>query len=110
MININGIDWKIYLVSSNHPQLKNLNRVYLGCCDKETKSIYINENLNDIYLKKVLCHELVHACMFSYQVQLDDFQEEILADLIATYGEEIIDITNSTFKRLRKMKIKGILL
>lgn len=109
MININGMNWKIYLVSSNHPQLKASNRVYLGCCNKETQGIYINENLNDIYLKKVLCHELAHACMFSYQIQLDDFQEEILADLIATYGEEIIDITNLTFKRLRKIKIKGIL-
>lgn len=109
MININGIDWKIYLVSSNHPQLKKSNRVYLGCCDNYTQGIYINENLTDNYLKKVLCHELVHACMFSYQVKLDDFQEEILADLIATYGEEIIQITDIAFKKVRKTKIKGTL-
>ena len=29
-------------------------------------------------------------------------QEELLADLLATYGEEIIDITNSLFDRLKE--------
>ena len=29
-------------------------------------------------------------------------QEELFADLIATYGEEIIDITNALFKSLKE--------
>ena len=29
-------------------------------------------------------------------------QEELLADLIATYGQEIINMTNSIFNRLKK--------
>lgn len=36
--------------------------------------------------------------MFSYEVRLTLEQEEFIADLIATHGQEIIDITN---------KIKG---
>lgn len=39
--------------------------------------------------------------MFSYNVFLTPEQEELLADLIATYGEEIIYITNKIFKKLR---------
>lgn len=39
--------------------------------------------------------------MFSYDVFLTPKQEELLADLIATYGEEIIYITNKIFKKLR---------
>lgn len=39
--------------------------------------------------------------MFSYNVDLTIDQEELLADLIATYGEEIIQITNKVFKRMR---------
>ena len=47
-----------------------------------------------LLLKKVLCHEVVHAAMFSYNVELTLEQEELVADLIATYGSEVIRITN----------------
>ena len=40
--------------------------------------------------------------MFSYNVDLTLEQEELLADLIATYGEEIIHITNKVFNKLRE--------
>ena len=39
--------------------------------------------------------------MFSYNVELTLEQEELVADLIATYGEEIIDATNSVFKKIK---------
>lgn len=101
MININGENWKILIVSSNHPAVQRPDGTYtLGCCDDLLKTIFVVENLTDYYFKKVLCHELVHACMYSYNVELNDYQEEVLADLIATYGQEIIFITNSMFKRL----------
>ena len=38
--------------------------------------------------------------MFSYNIELSLEQEEILADLIATYGQEIAHITNLVFKRI----------
>lgn len=53
-------------------------------------------------MKKVICHEVAHAAMFSYEVYLDPAQEEVLADLIATYGHEIISITNKIFNRIKK--------
>ena len=59
-------------------------------------------NLDDFYLRKVLCHEITHAAMFSYDVELNLEQEELLADLIATYGQEIIHITNLLFKRIKE--------
>jgi len=51
-------------------------------------------------LKKVLCHEITHAAMFSYNVNLSLEQEELVADLISTYGEEIVYITNKIFTKL----------
>lgn len=101
MFNINGEDWRIFIVSSNHPAIQRPNGTStLGCCDDNMKSIYIVEGLTDFYFKKVLCHELVHACMYSYDIDLNEYQEEVLADLIATYGQEIMLITNTMFKRL----------
>jgi sulfite reductase beta subunit-like hemoprotein len=48
-------------------------------------------------LKKVLAHEITHAAMFSYNIDLNHDQEEMLADIISTYGQEIISITNRMF-------------
>jgi hypothetical protein len=87
MININGEEWEILLVSPFHPSLRRSNGTHtIGCCDDITKTIYISEDISDFYLKKVLCHELTHAAMYSFNVYLNYEQEEMVADLIATYG------------------------
>ena len=39
--------------------------------------------------------------MFSYNVDLTLEQEELVADLVATYGEEIIEATNQMFKKIQ---------
>lgn len=73
----------------------------VGACDDESKAIYINEDLDSDFMKKVLCHEITHAAMFSYNIDLTWEQEELLADLIATYGQEIVYMTNLLFCRLQ---------
>lgn len=73
----------------------------LGTCDDILKILFINNNLEDRKMKKVLCHEITHAAMFSYNVDLTYEQEELLADLIASYGQEIISITNQIFKKIK---------
>lgn len=103
MFKINGEEWGIKLVSPSHPMLLKSDGNYtIGACNDETKTIYISEVLENTLMKKVLCHEVTHAAMFSYNIFLSIEQEEILADLIATYGQEIIDITNKIFNRLKK--------
>lgn len=80
----------------------------IGACDNLTKTIYINWGLSDSKFKKVLCHEVTHAAMFSYNVILTIEQEELLADLFATYGEEVIDITNNIFSRMRRIRAREV--
>lgn len=70
-------------------------------CDDNLKTIFVATGLPMVLLKKVLCHEIVHAAMFSYNVELTLEQEELIADLIATYGEEIFDVTNQMFKKIK---------
>ena len=102
MITINGLDWQVVKTSANHPKLlRSDGSLSIGACDVATKKIYLNENLRGEKLKKVLCHEITHAAMFSYNVNLTLEQEELVADLIATYGEEIIDVTNKIFRKIR---------
>lgn len=101
MFEINNISWKIKLVSPNHPKLKRQDQTFaLGSCDNTDNTIYISEYVPNYKLKKVLCHEITHAAMFSYGVNLNIDQEEVIADLIATYGDEIIAITNKIFSKI----------
>lgn len=105
MLNINGEEWRIVLVSPTHPALFMSNgKLTIGSCDDNTKTIYINNQLNNRMIRKVLCHEITHACIFSYNVDLDLAQEELLADLVATYGQEIIQETNKIFCRLKEIR------
>lgn len=98
---INGVYWEILLVSPYDPLLHMKNDFYaIGVCDNDLKVIAINEKLDDFYLKKVLCHELTHAAMYSYNINLTHYQEEMMADLMATYGQEIICKTIKVFERI----------
>ena len=100
---INNDIWHIHFVSPGHHKIiRDDGSVSIGSCDDETKTIYIDDTLPDELIRKVLCHEITHAAMFSYNVNLSYEQEELLADLLATYGEEIIDITDSLFERLKE--------
>lgn len=100
---INNETWSVEFIPHNHNMLRKSNGAYaLGVCSDDYKTIYIQEHLTSAMTKKVLCHELVHAAMFSYDIFLDEMQEELMADIIATYGEEIITLTNTLFKNLKE--------
>ena len=72
-----------------------------GVCNNYTKTIYLANNLTKYQLKKVLCHELVHAAMFSYDIQISNLEEEeLIANVIASYGKEIIKMTDKILRRL----------
>lgn len=101
MINFNGIDWEILLVSPFDSLLHMRDDFYaLGVCDSNMCVIAINDELDDFYLRKVICHELTHAAMFSYGIELSHEQEEMVADIMATYGKEIMCKTHKVFERL----------
>lgn len=98
MFNICGENWSLKLVSNNHPKILRLSgEPALASCDDETKTIYISQDVPPHMLKKVLCHEITHAAMFSHDVFMTLEQEELVADLMATYGAEILNITNQVF-------------
>lgn len=102
MFKINGISWDVYFVDPEHPMLLRQDKTFsIGVCDSATRIIYINDTLTSKIFKKVLCHEIVHAAMFSYNVILDIDEEEVIANIIAKYGEEIIKITNSLFSKIK---------
>lgn len=103
MFIINGEQWRVLFVPEHDVTLLKPNGSFaVGACDDYSKTIYLNNSLSGAYLKKVLCHEITHAAMFSYNVSLSLAQEELIAELMATFGAEIIDITNILFDYLKR--------
>ena len=104
MYKINGITGYMIRVRSDSPMLmRSDGSITVGMCDRETQTIYISDALHGRFLRKVLLHEICHSAMFSYGIDMSVDQEELFCDLLATYGDEIIAITDSVFKALSEV-------
>lgn len=102
MIFVNGEGWDIRLVPPSHPGLTTPEGTQaLGCCDDIRKTIYIDEALHPSRMRKVLCHEITHAAMYSYNIEIPDPEEEMLAELVSSYGHEIVSLTNKISNKLK---------
>ena len=104
MFLINNVYWKVAFVDPNFPLLQRMDGSYtIGACDNLTRTIYINELLSGDLLKKVLCHQITHAAMFSYNVDLSVEQEELVNEQPNVELEQIIYITNKIFIKLENL-------
>lgn len=104
MFQINGKWWKISYVDPTSRELRRSDGSFTpGICDISIQTIFICDTLQGGFLKKVMTHEICHAAMASYGVILDIETEELVCDIMASYGQEIIDIVNDMFRALRSV-------
>lgn len=104
MFNVNGTEWNIAFVKPNSRQLcRSDGTLTIGVCDNNTKTIYINQNLNNYMLMRVLTHEMVHVFCFEYDVSMDIETEEVVADFMSLFGADIIENVNYTFKLINRI-------
>lgn len=101
---VNNQIWKVEFVNPSNSNLKRSDgSITLGMTDNNTKTVYINNRLNDYMTRKVLAHELCHCFCFSYNVYMPIEEEERLADWISLYGTELVylldNLLNSIIKR-----------
>lgn len=103
---INNIAWNIKFIPGSSGELQRYDGTYtIGMTDNIQKTIFLYDELDGALLYKVLCHELVHAFCFSYDLVFDEEEEEHLADFIATYGKDIFDMTDETIGHIIKRRI-----
>lgn len=104
MFQINGRIWQIKYAT---PGSKNLRRSdgseTVGVTNLNDGVIYLSTALSGPFLRKVLIHELTHAAMFSYGIVVDIDTEELICDLIASHGDEIIGLADGIFKRIKRI-------
>lgn len=88
---VNNHKWNLVFVSPNSKNLKRSNgTITIGMTDNNTKTVYINNRLNDYMTDKVLCHELCHVYAMEFDYRMDIETEEIVADFISLFGRNII--------------------
>lgn len=103
MFTINGIDWEILFVDENSPFLRRSNGVStFGMTDGNLCTVFLSDKLYGRMLKKVLTHELCHCVTMSLGIYMNILQEEQMADFIATYGENILKLSDEIYKRIQQ--------
>lgn len=103
MFTINGMVWKVRFVPPNNSALIMPDGAKAaGMCDSNTRTLYIDRTIHGSYLKEVLSHEIVHAGLFAYGIELDYETEEVVANIVAKYGREIIKLADSVFKKIKR--------
>ena len=92
MFTINNEMWNLVKVSRYSDMLqRSEGSRTVGMTDRDTKTIYLADDLRGRFLGRVLCHELCHAFCLSYDVYMDIDTEEIVADFLTTYGREVFE-------------------
>lgn len=102
-IMINGVEWILFLVDPFDRHLYRADgSLTIGMCDNNYHQIYIRNDLYDDKFWLVLVHELTHASLFSYGIDLSRCcHEELIADYVATHGEEIIAIAKDVYEKIK---------
>ena len=98
---VNNLVWKLEFVNPFDAVLYRSNgSKTVGVTDRNTLTVYISNDLQGKFLHKVITHEIVHTAIYSYYIDLTIEQEEILADIIASFGREIFNIADDIFRRI----------
>ncbi len=103
MIVINGIVWDIVFVNPNSEKLRRSDgSITVGMTENsdDFHTVYLSDTLHGQFLRRVLCHELVHCFMFSYSIHISIDEEEYIADWVATYGTELISILDDLMSNI----------
>lgn len=103
---VNNQEWNLVFVKPNSRNLmRSDGSITIGMTDNNTKSVYINNRLNDYMADKVICHELTHVFAFEFDYYMDIGTEEIVADFMSLYGRKIVYLLDDLIAVLKKAYI-----
>lgn len=104
MFVVNGNLWKIEICENFFEKLRRSDGTFsVGCTDNDTKTIYIAMSVKGAFFEKVLCHELCHVFCIEYNYFLPIETEEIVADFVANYGRNVIELLDKLLGNIEKV-------
>ena len=102
-VKLNTFNYKIKIVDRDYEGLLMPDGYYrFGVTNFKDKEIYIANNLKDKTMANTLIHELTHAFIDSYGFLQVEWNDEIVADFVATYLEKIIE----ALTEIEKQRVK----
>lgn len=105
-MNINGYFWQIKFVEENSEKLIYKGEKCLGICYFEKQKIYINGTLEDKRLKSTIVHELVHAFIYCYDIEIPtddpDEAEEVFCDFVGDHIGKIHKLALKIYDSYKK--------
>lgn len=100
-IDIAGLEWEIAFADAHSPELLVDGSPRRGATWCGHQKIFISNELSTACAPKVIRHELVHAYIWSTQINLlESFDEEYVCDFLAIYGPQILEASEQIFKTL----------
>ena len=100
-IYINNHSWHVYKAAATDPVLMVDGLSCRGTTWCDQQEIYIAKEINKDSAMRVIRHELVHAYLYSTQMNVPKkFTEEDLCEFIACWGEEIMNKADHIYAHL----------
>lgn len=99
-IKINNNNYILYMLPPNSVELQMEDgNFHTGVTDFHKKEIYIADNLTNDTKRYTIIHEITHALIDSYGFLQVEWTDEIVADFVANYLPNILDILNKMEKK-----------
>lgn len=103
---VNNQIWHLEFVKPNSIELmRSDGSITIGMTDNNTKTVYINNRLNDYMTDKCIAHELCHVFCFSHNIYMSLQEEEYLADWVSRYGRDLIRILDDIMFIISKNRV-----
>ena len=101
---VNNQEWNLVFVKPNSRNLmRSDGSITIGMTDNNTKTVYINNKLNDYMTNKVLAHELCHVFAFSFDYSMPIEVEETVADFFSLFGQDMVYLLDDLTMILRRI-------
>lgn len=97
---VNGDVWGIAFVPPYSDYLWMGDRFTVGVTDRSDHMIYLSDGLYGNFLRAVLSHEICHAIMASYDIDMDIPDEECVCQIMENYGDEVSKLTEEIMENL----------
>ena len=103
---INNTTWKVELTDKDE-NLTVKGKRCKGCTVYKNNTIYIDKAISQENQLYVLRHEMTHVVIYETQIELKEvYSEECLCEMVAMYGEFIINKSKELMDTLYNMQLQ----
>ena len=105
-ISVGKLNWTLLLVESIYNERDDV--IAMGQTHGAFGIVKIRQGLKREFLEKTVRHEIAHVFMDSFALRESDnsYDEEKVCEIIATYGDEIVEVSKHVVKEIIKRSHK----